>query len=143
MGFSSVMFLMLIVVNPQKSLAGFLYNPVVPGLSRKVDLSIKLIGEIIGYSYIKMEVEPYDNPKRYKTVTIALKGHYYEAITSKSYKIIGTFNTKTLVWKIDCFDNNSYMGVFIGKENSDGRIEGNWTSKNIIHRFYLQRTKKN
>lgn len=101
-----------------------------------------LVGEIKGYSYIKMNLQSTDNAKRYKNVARPLKGSYYEAINSKTYRIIGSFNTQTLVWKLDCFENNRHTSVFVGKENRDGMLEGYWTSSKVIRRFYLKKTEK-
>ena len=142
-GFTLLAFLLISAANPQKGLSGFLYNPFLPSTSSEIDLNIKLVGEIIGYSYIKIEVDASENASRYNTVSIPLKGSCYEAINSKNYKVIGSFNTKTLVWKIDCFDNNAHRSAFIGKENHDGVIEGKWSSRNITRKFYLQRTQNN
>ena len=138
--FTIRLFLLLLIVNPQKSASAFLHDFFAPIPKTKIDLKLKLIGEIIGYSYIKVMLESTDNGKRYKNATTPFIGTYYEAVSSKTFKIVGTFNSETLVWKLDCFDKNTHNGVFIGKENADGTIEGHWTSKKIIRRFYLKKS---
>jgi hypothetical protein len=103
---------------------------------------LKFVGEIKEYSYIKMTIESTEDSKTYKSPIIPLKGHYYEAISSQVFKIIGTYNNETLIWKLDCFDKNNLLtSVFIGKANHDGVVEGKWTCKKMSYNFYLKQDK--
>ena len=86
-----------------------------------------------------MNLQSTDNTKRYKNATRSFKGSYYEAISSKTFKIIGSFNTETLVWKLDCFTKNKHTSVFVGKESSDGVIAGYWTFNKTARKFYLRK----
>lgn len=126
-------------ITPQKSTSGLLKNSAVFKPAATVGLKLLLIGEIIGYSYIKISLQSTDNSKRYKNTAIAFEGTCYEAKTSKNYKIIGTFNTETRVWKLNCFDNSKHLSIFIGRENREGVIEGHWTCKKSILPFYLKK----
>ena len=101
----------------------------------------KFVGEIVRYSYIKIIIESTGDPKRYRVGQIPFKGSCYEAISGNKYKIIGIYNTNTLIWKFDCFNQrNVHMSVFVGKENQDGGIEGKWSNKKITRDFYLKRS---
>ena len=100
---------------------------------------MKFVGEIKEYSYIKMTIESTEDSKTYKSPIIPLKGNYYEAINSQVFKIIGTYNNESLIWKLDCFDKNNLLtSVFIGKANHEGVVEGKWTSKKTSYNFYLK-----
>ncbi len=139
-GFAVFTFFVISLASPQKCFSSISKKPALPKTHVRSSLKVKLIGEIIGYSYIKMSLESSNNAKRYKNLSIPVKGSYYEAINSKTFRVVGSFNTQTLVWKLDCFDNNTHCSVFIGKENADGLISGHWTSKKTIRRFYLTKT---
>jgi hypothetical protein len=105
---------------------------------------LQFVGEIIGYSYLKMSLESTEYAKSYKSGTTALRGSYYEARSSSTYKIIGSYNGSTNIWKLDCFDRNNILtSVFLGKTNSEDILEGTWTSKTISRKFYLKRNGNN
>lgn len=140
MGFAISVFLLIFLVNPQKSSASFLKGKSLSKYYVEDILKVQFIGEIVSYSYIRLDIVSTGDPKRYKNGIIPLKGNCYEAINGKTYKIIGSYNTNTLVWKLDCFsENNTHMAVFMGKENADGNIDGKWSNMKITRSFYLKK----
>ncbi len=138
MRFTVFIFLVMSAVN----LAGGLAHPgkgqlIQPETANK--FKMKFVGEIKEFSYIKMTIESTEDSKTYKSPIIPLKGNYYEAISSQVFKIIGTYNNETLIWKLDCFDKNNLLtSVFVGKANHEGVVEGKWTYKKTSHNFYLK-----
>jgi hypothetical protein len=84
-------------------------------------------------------VESYSPAKKHQTI-VPLKGSYYEAVTGNTYKIVGSYNTRTLIWKFECFNTqNKHTSTFIGKGNKEEGIDGRWTYKSKTYSFYLKR----
>lgn len=101
------------------------------------------LGEIKKYSYIKVSVESTDELNDENTVIIPVKGTYLEARNSRTFNIIGNYNTETFMWKLDCFDHkNIYVSTFLGKEDTDGNIDGQWTKNKKSYNFYLKKSTK-
>jgi hypothetical protein len=106
---------------------------------RQLTQKNQYIGEVLGHSYIKVVLELPNNPD-HKYVNVPLKGILYEAISGRTYNIIGTYNQESFVWKLRCFDksNRSYCRLE-GKQNSDDGIDGSWSYKKTTRNFYLKK----
>lgn len=101
------------------------------------------LGEVKKYSYIKVSVESAEEFTDENSVIIPVKGSYLEARNSRTFNIVGNYNTQTFMWKLDCFDHkNTYVSTFLGKEDSDGNIEGQWTKDKKSYSFYLKKNNK-
>lgn len=101
-------------------------------------INFNFVGEIIGHSYIKINLESI--LIKSKQDLLHLKGTCYEAISGHEYRVIGSYNIKTLMWKLNCFDNrNAHASIFLGKENKEGDISGKWTKNKAIRDFYLKK----
>ena len=115
-----------------RSLGSTITSPEVPN-----SVTFRFVGEIIGHSYIKISLESIPEIKD-KQELVHLKGTWYEAISGSEYSVIGSYNAKTLTWKLNCFDKrNSRASVFVGKE---GDITGKWTKNKTVRNFYLKKT---
>jgi len=118
-----------------RSLGSTITSPEVPS-----SVTFRFVGEIIGHSYIKISLEPIPDMKD-KQELVHLKGTWYEAISGSEYSVIGSYNAKTLTWKLNCFDKrNSRASVFVGKESEEGDITGKWTKNKTVRNFYLKKT---
>ncbi|MBC7915876.1 MAG: hypothetical protein H7Y07_17340 [Pyrinomonadaceae bacterium] len=136
-----ILIVLFAVVNPQNSNSSFFNRN--EKFSTKNPIKASFIGEIIGYSYIKVTLETTPDPNSYNNASQSLKGSYFEAISNATFKITGSYNSDTFMWKLDCFDQkNIYTSSFLGKEDTDGRISGKWSSKKISHPFYLKKVSK-
>ena len=71
---AAFIFLLMFAGSPQKSFAALLYQAVLIKPKPETGLKVKFIGEIIGYSYVKITLQSTDNNKRYKNVVRPLKG---------------------------------------------------------------------
>ena len=103
------------------------------------------LGEIKGKSYIKMSMCP-ANGKAFddNTIIYTYKGRYYEAISGKTYPLIGYFDRGTHMWNIKSIGNhNKTIAIFSGKESREGEITGTWKNKEGIFNFYLRRENSN
>lgn len=100
------------------------------------------IGEIKGYSYIKVELEPVNISSEFIAEgddQLKYKGTYFESATGRKYRVTGVFSVEGRSWTFRCFDtNNREVFVFKGKQEQDGRIEGMWLSNAKKHSFYLR-----
>lgn len=118
-----------------RSLGSTITSPEVPN-----SVTFRFVGEIIGHSYIKISLESIPEIKD-KQELVHLKGTWYEAISGSEYSVIGSYNAKTLTWKLNCFDKrNSRASVFVGKESEEGDITGKWTKNKTVRNFYLKKT---
>ena len=109
-------------------------------LPKKNPIKANYIGEIVGFSYAKVSLESSLENNNYNPDILPVKGTYFEAVSGKTYRLIGSYNAGTFQWKLDCFDkNNKFNSVFAGKEDTDGNIEGTWTNKINTYKFYLKK----
>ncbi len=112
---------------------------------RLLQEKILFLGEIKGVSYVKMTlVSASEAAGAYsRSNLINYKGSYYEAVSGKTYPVIGVFNTETREWLLKSFaTDNSIFGIFSGKQGLDGNIEGYWKLKEKKYRFYLKKQER-
>lgn len=109
--------------------------------------TLTYIGEVKNRSYIKIILEPVDQPTGNANSNdgiTGMKGTCYEAASGNTYMMSGTFNATTRIWMLKCLNSKKQtIYTFKGRENYEGTIEGTWKSRRMELPFYLFKKENN
>ncbi|WP_207429665.1 hypothetical protein [Pedobacter sp. SYSU D00535] len=110
-----------------------------PSIKTRIS-ELSFVGEIQGISYIRMTLTEVQQKTTFSSRAILkYKGSYYEAVSGKTFALVGSFDTDKRSWSFKCFDSqNVNVSSFIGKQGVDGTIKGVWKQKKASFPFYLK-----